>query len=66
MTSYTITGLEEDSRYIVNMSAYNSLGNERSEPVTAMTMIAGEWLTLTTCLCQCVLFHQLHLPLPHL
>ena len=42
MTSYNITGLEEDSRYIVNMTAYNSLGNERSEPVTGMTMIAGE------------------------
>ncbi|CAI8055357.1 Protein sidekick-2, partial [Geodia barretti] len=41
MTSYTITGLEEDSRYIVNMTAYNSLGNEKSEPVTAMTMIAA-------------------------
>ena len=57
MTSYTITGLEEDSRYIVNMTAYNPLGNERSEPVTAMTMIAGEsLLALTTCLCQCVFF----------
>ena len=42
MTSYNITGLEEDNRYIVNMTAYNSLGNERSEPVTGMTMIAGE------------------------
>ena len=42
MTSYTITGLEEDSMYIVNMTAYNPLGNERSEPVTGMTMIAGE------------------------
>ena len=42
ITSYTINGLEEDSRYIVNMTAYNPLGNERSEPVTAMTMIAGE------------------------
>ena len=42
MTNYTITGLEEDSRYAVTVTAYNPVGNETSEPVTAMTMIAGE------------------------
>ena len=42
MTNYTITGLEEDSRYIVNMTAYNSLGNEPSNQITAMTMVARE------------------------
>ena len=40
-TSYTISGLEEDSSYIINMTASNSLVNERSQPITAMTMVAG-------------------------
>ena len=42
MTSYTIPDLEEDSEYSITVTASNSLGNESSEPVTEMTMIAGE------------------------
>ena len=42
-TSYTITGLQEHSTYTINMTASNSIGNERSEPITGMTMMAGEY-----------------------
>ena len=42
MTSYTITGLEEDSRYAVTVNAYNSFGDEPSNQITAMTMMARE------------------------
>ena len=30
-TSYTITGLQEHSTYTINMTASNSIGNERSD-----------------------------------
>ena len=40
-TNYTISGLEEGSSYIINMTASNSLGNEASHPITAMTMMTG-------------------------
>ena len=43
MTSYTITGLEEDSRYAVTVTASNSLGDEPSNQITAMTMVAREY-----------------------
>ena len=41
-TSYIITGLQEHSTYTINMTASNSIGEERSEPVIGMTMMAGE------------------------
>ena len=41
-TSYTITGLQEHSTYSINMTASNSIGIERSDPIIGMTMMAGE------------------------
>ena len=43
-TSYTITGLEEDSSYTITMTATNAAGSAVSVPVTAMTGEAGEEL----------------------
>ena len=40
-TSYTITGLEEDSSYTVTVTAANEAGSVVSVPVTAMTGEAG-------------------------
>ena len=47
MTSYTITGLEEDSRYAVTVTASNTSGDRLSNTVTAMTEEAGERLSTT-------------------
>ena len=44
-TSYTITGLEEDSSYTITVTATNAAGSAASEPVTGMTGEAGEGLT---------------------
>ena len=44
-TSYTITGLEEDSSYTITVNATNAAGSAASEPVTGMTGEAGEGLT---------------------
>ena len=42
-TSYDIVGLEEDSSYLVFVSAHNALGySEESITITAMTLEAGE------------------------
>ena len=42
-TSYQLWDLEEDSQYIMSVTASNSAGsNETSNTVTAMTMEAGE------------------------
>ena len=41
-TSYNITGLEEDSSYIITVTATNAAGSAVSVPVTAMTGEAGE------------------------
>ena len=42
-TSFTITGLEEDSRYTVSVRPFNEVGRgPRSNTVTAMTQEAGE------------------------
>ena len=43
MTSYTITGLHEDSRYVITVTASNSLGDETSNQITPMTMVAREY-----------------------
>ena len=44
-TSYTITGLEEDSSYNITVTATNAAGSAVSDPVTGMTGEAGEGLT---------------------
>ena len=42
-TSYDIMGLEEDSSFTITVTASNSDGSsEDSNPVTAMTLEAGE------------------------
>ena len=41
-TSYTITGLEEDSSYTITVTATNAAGSAISEPVTGMTWGAGK------------------------
>ena len=43
-TSYTITGLEEDSNYTVTVAATNALGRAVSVPVIGFTREAGEGL----------------------
>ena len=66
-TSYTISGLQEGSSYIVNVTATNTAGSAVSEPVTERTQDTSK------CLLQKVLTEmksfiycpiQLHLPLP--
>ena len=42
ITSYTITQLEEDSSYTINITATNAVDNVTSAPVTGITMEAGE------------------------
>ena len=41
-TSYTITGLEEDSSYTITVTATNAVGSAVSDPITGMTGEAGE------------------------
>ena len=41
-TSYTITGLEEDSSYTITVNATNTVESAVSDPVTGMTGEAGE------------------------
>ena len=41
-TSYTITGLEEDSSYTITVTATNVAGSAVSVPVTGMTREAGK------------------------
>ena len=43
-TSYTISGLEEDSNYTITVAATNATGSAVSVPVTTMTGEAGEGL----------------------
>ena len=43
-TSYTISGLEEDSNYTINVTATNTAGSAVSVPVPAVTGEAGEGL----------------------
>ena len=78
-TSYTITGLEEDSSYTITVTATNAAGSAVSDPVTGMTGEAGEGLTdmvrvvlcSTTCLFHLIVVScffpslQFHPPLPH-
>ena len=41
-TTYEIMGLEEDSNYTISVTAVTSNGRIASNPVTAMTMEAGD------------------------
>ena len=41
-TNYVISGLEEDSLYMITVTAVNSIATIVSETVTAMTDEAGE------------------------
>ena len=43
-TSYTISGLEEDSNYTITVTATNAVGSAVSVPVIGMTGEAGEGL----------------------
>ena len=77
-TSYTITGLEEDSSYIITVNATNAAGSAISVSVTEKTEEAGEGLTSMVlkkhgyeatvrhdCIIICIIsFSQPHLPLP--
>ena len=48
MTTYNITGLEEDSEYSVTVTASNTVGSSAvSNTITDMTMEAGEEFTLS-------------------
>ena len=40
-TSYTITGLEEETNYTITVTATNAAGSAASEPVTGATLRAG-------------------------
>ena len=66
-TSYTITGVQEDSTYTITVTATNAAGSAVSVPVTGMTGKAGEGLVIWyeekhTQIIYPLL--QLHLPLP--
>ena len=58
-TSYTISGLEEDSRYTITVTASNTAGSsEISNSVTAVTEEAGERLSLLVVLVYGPLSHS--------
>ena len=42
-TSYTISGLEEDSRYGITMTASNGIGEKKSNSINPVTIKAGEY-----------------------
>ena len=44
-TSYTITGLEEDSSYTITVTATNAAGSVPSGPVSDSTLAAGTYIT---------------------
>ena len=59
MTSYTVTGVQEDSNYTITVTASNSIGDEVSESITGETMTAGEALkTLTTLVIVVAAYHS--------
>ena len=65
-TSYTITGLEEDSSYTITVTATNAAGSAVSDPVNAKTKIIGDFnsflysvlLLHVTCNCSAVSVHS--------
>ena len=40
---YTISGLEEDSSYVITVTATNAAGSAVSDPITALTPIEGAY-----------------------
>ena len=50
-TNYTISGLEEDSRYTITVTASNTLGGKTSNQIAPMTITASEY-------CIALLFHE--------
>ena len=42
MTSYTVTGVQEDSSYTITVTASNSIGDEMREFITGETMTEGD------------------------
>ena len=64
-TSYTISGLEEDSRYEVTVTASNTLGEKTSNQIAPMTMTTGEYSEMLRCGIVCLLFFQHQLLLHH-
>ena len=48
-TSYIISGLEEDSRYEVTVTASNTLGEKTSNQITPVTLTAGEYSEMLRC-----------------
>ena len=66
-TSYTITGLEEDSSYTITVTATNAAGSAASDPVKAKTKIIGDFnsflysvlLLHVTCSCSAVSVHSI-------
>ena len=42
-TSYTISGLEEDSRYTITVTASNIIREKISNQITPVTLTAGEY-----------------------
>ena len=53
-TSYTIGGLEEDSRYTITVTASNTLGGRTSNQITPVTLTAGEYSEMLRCGCMIV------------
>ena len=47
-TSYTITGLEEDSSYTITVTASNAAGKAMDDPVNITTMESGKTLTISS------------------
>ena len=64
MTSYTVTGVQEDSNYTITVTASNSIGDEVSESITGETMTAGELYSSVVVCTNNTTHSQLHLPLP--
>ena len=57
-TSYTISGLDEDSRYTITVIASNTAGNSEVSNLTAVTEEAGERLPLLVVLVYGPLSHS--------
>ena len=63
-TSYIITGLEEDSSYIITVTATNAIGSAVTNPMTGMTGEAGERQCYIPLLIRYFCLFQLSLPHP--
>ena len=63
-TDYTIMGLEEDSKYIITVTATNAAGSAVGDPITVVTKEAGEGCNINRNEVKLSAFLQPHLPLP--